>query len=54
MMYAFISGKYEGAGEEKKLVGANILRISEVNYRAFLHKWVAWLERFGIAKDVAA
>lgn len=53
-MYAFISRKYEGSGNEKKLIGANILRIREVDYRNFLRKWVAWLERLGIAKDVAA
>ena len=53
-MYAFISRKYEGSGDQKKLIGANILRISEINYRDFLRKWVAWLERLGIARDVAA
>ena len=52
-MYAFISRKYEGS-DQKKLIGANILRISEINYRDFLRKWVAWLERLGIARDVAA
>jgi hypothetical protein len=53
-MFAFISRKYDGSGDQKKLIGANILRMSEVNYRDFLRKWVAWLERLGIARDVAA
>jgi hypothetical protein len=40
-MYAFISGKFDD--DEDTLIGLNILRISESNYRAFLKKWVRWL-----------
>jgi hypothetical protein len=41
-MYVFVSGKYdrERPGE---LIGLNLLRINEANYREFLRKWVGWL-----------
>ena len=53
-MYAFISQKYEGPCDQRRLVGANILRISEAHYRDFLRRWVAWLQQLGISEDVAA
>jgi hypothetical protein len=53
-IYAFISQKYEGPCDQRKLVGANILRVSEAHYRDFLRRWVAWLQQLGIAEDVAA
>ena len=46
-MYAFISGKYDERDKER-LIGLNILRISEANYRVFLRKWVAWLRDAGL------
>ncbi len=42
-MYAFVSGKYDDAEE---LIGINVLRISEANYRIFLRHWVDWLKSF--------
>jgi hypothetical protein len=53
-MCAFISGKYDDPGNRKRLTGLNVLRISEANYRAFLHKWVVWLQNSGLADQVAA
>jgi hypothetical protein len=46
-MYAFVSGKYEGE-KKTELVRVNILRISEVDYRKFLQKWVEWLKSSGL------
>lgn len=53
-MYAFVSGKYgkpkcQHADAECRyglgmLEGLNILRVSEMDYRDFLHDWVKWLE----------
>ena len=45
-MYAFISGTYTKT--RKELATLNVLRISEVNYRTFLRKWVEWLEGSGL------
>jgi hypothetical protein len=41
-MFAFVSGKYD-EDDRTKLIGLQILRVSEENYRQFLHKWVSWL-----------
>jgi hypothetical protein len=51
-MYAFVSGKYEGK-EKTELVHLNILRISEADYRQFLHKWVDWLKSSGLGQLAA-
>jgi hypothetical protein len=40
-MYVFVSGKYDN--DSYKLVGLNLLRIREADYRAFPRKWVDWL-----------
>lgn len=42
-MYVFVSGKYDRDNRDK-LMGLHLLRISEENYRAFLRKWVNWLQ----------
>lgn len=51
-MYAFVSGKYDhyAAESPKPLIGVNFLRISEIDYREFLRRWVVWLQDTGIAK----
>jgi hypothetical protein len=51
-MYAFVSGKYDEACNEKKkpLIKVNFLRISETDYYDFLRRWVDWLKMSGIAK----
>jgi hypothetical protein len=48
-MYLFASGKFDGKGRSRKLVGVHFLRISEANYRQFLRAWVGWLEASGFA-----
>jgi hypothetical protein len=56
-MYAFVSGKYErykeNDKERDKLIGVNILRISEDNYRKFLYKRVEWLKLSGLSRLAA-
>lgn len=42
-MYAFVSGRYVGKCEDRKLTGVHYLRVSEVSYRSFLRSWVEWL-----------
>jgi hypothetical protein len=52
-MYAFISGKFDDTDKEK-LLYLNVLRISEVNYRNFIRRWVSWLKSSGLAQELAA
>lgn len=52
-MYAFVSGKFDD-DEKTKLLYLNVLRISEVNYRKFLSRWVNWLKSSGLASELAA
>jgi hypothetical protein len=52
-MYAFVSGKFDDI-EESKLLYLNVLRVSEVNYRKFLSRWVIWLKSSGLASELAA
>jgi hypothetical protein len=47
-MYLFVSGKFDEIDGEEKLIGLNLLRISEANYRNFLRAWVKWLEQHGL------
>ena len=51
-MYAFVSGKYDQESKEKPkpLTAVNFLRISEIDYRDFLRRWVYWLLDTGIAR----
>jgi hypothetical protein len=49
-MYAFVSGKFD---EKRKLTAVNVLRISEVDYRIFLRKWVEWLLSSGLGQLAA-
>ena len=55
-MYAFVSGKYDQSSEEnpKTLIAVNFLRISEADYYDFLRRWVAWLQKTGIARAAEA
>lgn len=55
-MFAFASGQYPkpGDGDPKQLVGVNFLRISKVDYFAFLRSWVAWLREAGIEHAMAS
>ena len=53
-MFLFVSGRYREIDGEKKLVGLNLLRISEADYRSFLRSWVAWLQQSGIEEVFAA
>ena len=48
-MFAFASGKYD-QGRPQSLISVNFLRISENDYREFLHLWVGWLQKSGVAK----
>jgi hypothetical protein len=50
-MYAFASGVYRAPAKEP--IALNVLRISEINYRAFLRKWVDWLESTGLSELAA-
>jgi len=43
-MYLFASGRYRREEDQQKLVGLNLLRITEVDYRNFLRSWVKWLQ----------
>ena len=45
-MYLFASGRYRKEEEEDRplLVGLNLLRIKESDYRDFLRMWVKWLQ----------
>jgi len=52
-MYAFVSGVFDDA-DRTKLLRLNVLRISEVNYRKFLRRWVAWLKSSGLANELSA
>jgi hypothetical protein len=51
-MYAFVSGRYDRSSTEnpKPLTEVNFLRISEDDYYDFLRRWVAWLQKTGIAR----
>ena len=51
-MYAFVSGKYDQENKDlpKPLTAVNFLRISEIDYRDFLRRWVVWLRDTGIAR----
>jgi hypothetical protein len=50
-MYAFISGP--NVKDQEQPVTLNVLRISEVNYRIFLRRWVEWLESSGLNEMAA-
>jgi hypothetical protein len=52
-MFAFISGRYEGERKEI-LVGLNVLRVSVIDYKEFLARWVNWLKRSGLARRLVA
>jgi hypothetical protein len=52
-MYAFVSGKFNDA-KPKELHHLYVLRISEINYRKFLRRWVTWLKSSGLARELAA
>jgi len=52
-MYAFVSGKYDDS-DKSKLLYLNVLRVSKVNYRKFLSRWVNWLKSSGLASELAA
>jgi len=52
-MYAFVSGKYNDA-PPGELLQLSVLRISEINYRKFLRRWVSWLKSSGLARELAA
>lgn len=52
-MYAFVSGVFDDT-DQMKLLRLNVLRISEVNYRKFLRRWVAWLKSSGLANELSA
>jgi hypothetical protein len=43
--YAFVSGGFD---RKRRLVRLDILRITESNYRKFLHMWVEWLKSSGL------
>ncbi|UPJ48454.1 hypothetical protein IVB30_36270 [Bradyrhizobium sp. 200] len=45
-MYLFASGRYRKEKEEYRpvLVGLNLLRIKEADYRNFAQSWVKWLQ----------
>jgi hypothetical protein len=47
-MYLFASGRYQREDDQPKLVGLNLLRIKEVEYRNFLRSWVEWLSQSGL------
>lgn len=51
-MLLFGSGRYDR--ETGELVGVNLLRIKQSDYRAFLHRWVAWLSDSGLSALFAA
>jgi hypothetical protein len=46
-IYLFASGRYHREDREK-LVGLNLLRIKELDYRNFLRSWVKWLQASGV------
>lgn len=52
-IYAFLSGIFD-EGDRKKLLGPNVLRVSESDFLEFLQEWVRWLEDSGISKKLAA
>jgi hypothetical protein len=45
-MYAFVSGRFD---DKDALIAVSVLRISEINFRQFLHRWVSWLQASGFA-----
>lgn len=55
-MYAFASGKYDEQSVQrpKPLKAVHFLRISEIDYRDFLCRWVGWLQDTGIAREAEA
>jgi hypothetical protein len=42
-MYLFVSGRYDPENRQK-LIGLNLLRVKEGDYRNFLRNWVKWLQ----------
>lgn len=55
-MYAFASRKYDEKSQHrpKPLIAVNFLRISEVDYRDFLRRWVRWLRDSRVATEAEA
>lgn len=49
-MYAFVSGIFD---QRETLIGLNLLRIKEVDYRIFLRSWVDWLQSSKLAELAA-
>ncbi|OEO29781.1 hypothetical protein VW23_001665 [Devosia insulae DS-56] len=39
---------------DRKFVGLHVIRIPEAGLRAFLHRWVDWLNRTGLSRALAA
>lgn len=60
-MFGFVSGKFQNGlcphdnekpcRAERIPSGLNILRISERDFRNFLHNWVSWMREAGIAAE---
>lgn len=53
-MFAFASGKYDRGNTPHRLVGLNVLRISQSDFEDFLREWVRWLQISGIDLRAAA
>jgi hypothetical protein len=51
-MYAFVSGKFNDDAKPKELLCLDVLRISEINYREFIRRWVTWLKTSGLAREL--
>ena len=59
-MFGFVNGKFKSGPcphkqdqdcrAERVLTGLNILRVSEEDYREFLHLWVDWMQNSGLAQ----
>ena len=45
-MFAFVGARIDRGG---RIIGVNVLRIAEHDYRVFLAKWAAWLRESGVA-----
>jgi hypothetical protein len=52
-MFCFVSGKY-GGPKHDILESLRCLRIKEMDFRDFLHKWVNWLNTSGVKAQIAA
>jgi hypothetical protein len=59
-MFGFVNGRFldgrcpheknQTCRAERVPSGLNILRINEVDYRDFLHRWVSWMQAAGLAQ----